>query len=129
VLDGSGNDITNAPPAPTGLRAFSLVAGTAKVEWYEPPSSIAKQPTQFNVYMGSPTPNFTTPVATVLSSSSILNNTFFTILSGLANGTTYQIAVRAQNSTAEEKNTNVVSVTGATVGPTAVENLVAFATN
>ena len=128
VLDGTGNDITNQPFAPTGLRAFPLAAGTARVEWTEPPSSVAKQPTGFNVYSGTPSISYASPVGTVLFNTAI-NNTFQFTLTGLANATTYIVGVRAFNSVSEEQNTATVSVTGATVGPTAVVGLVAIATS
>ena len=52
VLDGSGNDITNRPAPPGGLRAFATASGGIRVEWYYPPTRGAKAPAGFNVYLG-----------------------------------------------------------------------------
>jgi hypothetical protein len=123
ILDSSGNDITNRPTAPTALRAFATVGGGIRVEWaYPPPLNPAKTPTGFHVYDGIGSVNYISPVATVSWGSGIVNM-FVANLSGLTGGTTYQIGVRAYNGTAEEPNTNFVTVTADTTGPGPVDSL------
>ena len=121
VLDASGNDITNRPVPPSGLRAFALAGGSIRVEWYYPPTSGAKAPTGFHVYTGTGgMPNYTTPAATVLFSTGIANS-FVANMTGFTDGTTYTVGVRAYNATAEETNTTTVTVTAIATGPAAVD--------
>jgi hypothetical protein len=136
ILDGSGNDITNRPGPPTGLRAFATRGGGITVEWHynqltRPPANaqIASRgmPTGFHVYKGTGgVPNYASPAATVLFGTGFLNN-FRAALSGLTDGTAYTIGVRAYNATAEEQNTTTVTVTADASGPTAVLDLTAIA--
>ena len=65
-----------------------------------------------------------TPAATV-SFQSAIAGTFVANISGLKNGVTYLVGVRAYNATAEEPNTTTVAVTADSVGPTAVLDLAA----
>jgi hypothetical protein len=129
ALDASGQDITNQPPAPVGLRAFATAGGAIRVEWTSPPTSTAKTPTSFLVYFGTNgAPDYASPVATVLYSTSIAN--VFTYNSAtLTSNVAYTIGVRAANATATETNTNTVTVTAVSVGPTAVVGLTAVATS
>lgn len=127
ILDSSGHDITNRPNPPTALRAFALAAGGVRVEWIYPVTRGAKTPTGFHVYIGTPTPSYGSPAATVAYSTGIMNS-FVANLAGLTGGTTYQVVVRAYNATAEEPNTNVVSVTADATGPTSVDSLTGAAT-
>jgi hypothetical protein len=165
ILDAGGNDITNQPPPPTGLRAFALAGGSIRVEWGYRPTTPAKMPTGFHIYITSPLPvggplrpasiirrdkgntrrrrgdggdvrwvpgaggtgPYGIPAATVLYSASIWNS-FVCNLTGLADGTTYTIGVRAYNTTAEERNTNTVNVAADATGPAAVDSLTATAT-
>jgi hypothetical protein len=55
-----------------------------------------------------------------------LNNTFQATLTGLINGDTYVIGVRAYNSYGEEQNTITVSCVADAVGPGPVVNLTSF---
>jgi hypothetical protein len=127
VLDSFGNDITNRPAPPAGLRAFATAAGGIRVEWSYPPTRGAGAPTGFYVYLGTGgAPNYATPVATVAFSAAILN-TLVANLSGLADGTTYTIGVRAYNASGEEANKSTVSVTADATGPSAVSALSAVA--
>jgi hypothetical protein len=128
ILDASGNDITNQPCPPTGMRAFALAGGSIRVEWTYASANRATLPTGFQVYIGTGgTPNYATPAATVLYASAIAN-TFVANLNGLTNGTTHTIGVRAYNATAEETNTSTVNVTADATGPAAVDSLTATAT-
>ena len=49
-------------------------------------------------------------------------------MAGFTDGTTYTIGVRAYNATAEEMNTNAVTVTAIATGPAQVDGLVGVAT-
>jgi hypothetical protein len=127
ALDASGNDITNCPAPPVGLRAFPLVGGSIRVEWYYPPTRGATTPTGFNVYIGTGgSPNYATPAATVAYGTGIFN-TLVANLSSLTNETTYCIGVRAHNTSGEETNTTSVSVTADATGPKSVDSLTASA--
>jgi hypothetical protein len=123
ILDSSGNDITNLPSAPTGLRAFPLKAAAIRVEFAFLPTARTKLPTGFHVYTGTGgVPSYTTPAATIPYTVG-LSNSFTTTLTGLVDDTTYSIGVRAFNSVSEEKNTVFVNCTADAVGPLAVIGL------
>jgi hypothetical protein len=128
ILDANGNNITNRPNPPTGLRAFATAGGGARVEWIYPRVLGPTAPTGFHVYIGAgATPAYGTPAATVGYGAAVMNS-YVANLTGLSNGVVYAIGVRAFNATAEEPNTNTVSITASNVGPTAVVNLSVVAT-
>ena len=128
VLDSLGNDVTNRPAPPVGLRAFATAAGGIRAEWYYPPTRGAKAPTGFHVYIGTGgTPNYAASVAAV-PFAAVIHNSFVANLSGLTDGTTYSISVRAYNASGEEANTSTASVTADAMGPSAVSGLSAVAT-
>ena len=79
------------------------------------------------VYFGTNgAPDYGSPVATILYSTSLANG--FTYNSAtLTSNVTYTIGVRAANATATETNTNTVTVTANATGPTAVVSLTAVA--
>jgi fibronectin type III domain protein len=127
VLDRLGNDITNRPLPPVGLRAFATPAAGVRVEWHYPPTRGAKAPTGFRIYIGiGGIPDYSAPVATVPFDAVILNSCSVE-LSGLADGATYVIGVRAYNAAGEEANTSTVRVTADARGPIAVAGLSATA--
>jgi hypothetical protein len=127
ILDSSGNDITNRPAPPTGLRAIPVAGGNIKVEWsYPNPATVAMTPTGFHVYDGIGSVSYTAPVATVSYGASIVN-VWTALLTGLSSGTTYSFGVRAFNATAEEPNMVTVTCESDATGPTAVEALTGFA--
>jgi hypothetical protein len=128
VLDAAGNDISNKPMPPIGLRAFAMAAGVVRTEWSYGQASGPTAPQGFHVYIGTgSTPSYSTPVATV-SFNAALFGQFVANLTGLSGGTTYAIGVRAFNATAEEANTSTVTVTADATGPSAVEALTGAAT-
>ena len=157
ILDAYGNDITNRPAPPTGLRAFATAGGGIRVEWWYPSVNGTKAPTGFHVYTGHVSvpeavssyssvavpnqsiPNAgnstTVPVVTpdyaypaaTMLYSAAFFNTFQANLSGLTDRTKYTIGVRAYNAFGEEQNTTVVTVTADATGPAAVDSLVAIA--
>lgn len=128
TINASGQDISNLPAAPQSLRAVPGKSGAVQVIWAFPPGQpAAKAPTQFFVYAGSPTPNYTTPAATVAANAAI-QGVYSTTLSSLTPGTTYQIGVRASNGSGTESNTATVSVVPVATGPTPVIGLTASLT-
>jgi hypothetical protein len=128
VLNTAGQDVTNQPLPPTAIRGIALVGGDIRVEWFYPPTTGFRAPTGFHVYAGTGgTPNYATPVATVLFSAGF-GSAFQVDVTGFIGGGVYTIGVRAFNATAEEANTNTVVVTAIATGPTAVVGLTAAAT-
>jgi len=127
ILDGAGHDITNRPAPPTGLRAIAVKGGNIKAEWsYPNPATAAKTPTGFHLYIGIGLLSYATPAATVSYGASIAN-VFTATLTGLADGMTYTIGVRAYNAVAEEPNTATVTCTSDASGPGAVQSLMGVA--
>ena len=127
ILDASGNDITNRPAAPFGLRAFATANGGIRVEWAYNTINPSPVPTGFHVYIATGGMRSYGSVAATVPFASAIAGTFVANLIGGTNGTIYTIGVRAYNATAEEPNTNTVNVTALSVGPTAVVSLSATA--
>src|SRR5579885_3125560 len=64
VLDAFGNDITDRPDPPMGLRAVPLAGASIRVEWSYPPTRGAKAPVGFRVYLGAGgAPDYSAPAA------------------------------------------------------------------
>ena len=127
ILDSSGNDITSRPLPPFALRALATTGASVRVEWAYGIVAAGKTPTGFHVYIGTGgSPNYSSAVATV-SFSSAIANAFVANLTGLSDGTAYTVGVRAYNATAEEPNTQTVSVTADATGPSSVTSLTATA--
>jgi hypothetical protein len=127
VLDASGDDITNRPAPPSGLRAIALAGGSVRAEWFYPPASGPRTPTGFHVFAGVGSLSYATPTATVLYSQRIANS-YFTDMTGFTDGTTLTIGVRAYNATADDMNTHTITVTATARGPAPVDGLVGVAT-
>ena len=157
VLDAEGNDITDIPASPTGLRAFATAGGGVRVEWWYPATIGSKAPTGFHIYAGnvsvpetaSAYPNVAVPNRSLFNSANIVTapavtpnyaapaatvlysaglfNTFQANLVRLMDGIEYAVGVRAYNSVGEEQNTTVVTVTADATGPAAVDSLTARA--
>jgi len=68
ILDSGGNDITQRPAAPVGLRAFALAGGAIRAEWSYPFSTALALPTAFHVYLTPDTAGVLAPVTPVRSS-------------------------------------------------------------
>ncbi len=129
VLDAGGNDITQVPPAPLGLRAFSTAGGIVRAEWSCPCGIPLRQPTGFHVYVGTGgLPEYTTAVATVPWSSGRFG-CFTANLTGLTAGQRYALAVRAFNGVGEESNTTVLTILADGTPPALVDALQAVATS
>lgn len=124
IETGTLADVSAVPRAPVALTAVATAGGTAHVAWTYPLNR-GVQPAGFHVYLGSPTPDYGSPVATV--DARPLGDPRYSIdLAGLVDGTTYQIAVRAYAATGlEEQNTAVVSATADSTPPANVQFLTA----
>jgi hypothetical protein len=127
-IDANGNDVSNTPAPPVGLLAIPVAGGGIRVEWSYPAIDAASAPTGFNVFTGIGTPNYSSPAATAGATTGLIGQYSATI-TGLVNGTTYAVGVRAFNATAEETNTSFVQVTALSVGPRAVVGLTGIATS
>lgn len=130
LFDANGNDISNVPPPPVGLRAFPTAGAKIKVEWSAglPSANPKKRPSGFHVYMSAGTSlSYSSPAATVSATTGItaggaIAGAYQTTLQGV-DGTLYTIGVRAFNSVAEEANTTTVTATADGTGPLDVSNL------
>ena len=128
TLNSAGLDVSNTPPAPTSLTALATSSGTAAVKWaYLNPPGSTNAPSTFAVYLtAGTTVNFaSTPAATVNYLTGV--NLYQATLSGLTDGSTYAIAVRATNASGTDTNTNTVTIVGSTSGPSPVDTLAAIA--
>lgn len=127
ILDAYGNDITNRPLPPVGLRAIPQKGATIKVEWAASPAvRPASAATSYAIYMTAGlTPSYGTPAETVPASSALFG-TFGCTLQG-ADGQTYAIAVRAQNVSGQDAGLGFVVATAEATGPGPVLDLVGVA--
>lgn len=128
TLSSAGLDVSNTPNAPTSLTALATSSGTAAVKWaYLNPPGSTNAPSTFAVYLtAGTTVNFaSTPAATVNYLTGV--NLYQATLSGLTDGSTYAIAVRATNASGTDTNTNTVTIVGSTSGPSPVDTLAAIA--
>ena len=128
TLDSFGRDITSLPNAPTALTASPGPSGTLVLRWASitPPGS-TNAPSGFYAYLGTGTGSlsYSTPAATVPYVSGL---TLYTAtLSGLTNGTTYTIGVRAYNAVGSETNTATTTATASTTGPLPISSLTGIA--
>lgn len=124
TVDGSGDDATNRPYAPAQLRVFAGPGGTATVEWSYPYLDAARLPTGFRVYVGTPSVSYASPAATVAwGGGGPRPRTFRASLSGLSDGVSYQVGVRAYNASGEEPNATVATVVGRSTAPASVDGL------
>jgi hypothetical protein len=129
VIDAQGNDVTDVPPSPVGLRAFPVAGGKLRVEWTCPCGSTWRQPTGFHVYLSSGSSlDYSQPASTVLWSSS-RSGSFSSDVSSLRDGMVYTVAVRSFNAVGEEPNKIALIVTADSTPPTAVDSLRVVATN
>lgn len=111
VTDGDGNDITLRPRPVNVLTARPGASGELIVTWTYLWTRDARAADEFRVWaVASPGPiDFTaTPSAAVSIQGG--ETTYQTTLTGLTAGTTYLVAVRAVNGTADDGSTATVTV-------------------
>lgn len=126
TLDSLGRDITSLPNAPTALTASPGPSGTLVLRWASitPPGS-TNAPSGFYAYLGTGSLTYGTPAATV---PYVPGLTLYTAtLSGLSDGTTYTIGVRAYNAVGTENNTATTTATASTIGPLPISSLTGIA--
>ncbi len=125
-------NLTNVSASIFGALGSGPPAGpgnaSARIEWGYPTTYGARKPTGFHVYATAlpGSMSYVTPAATVLYSAGFAN-TFQTTLTGLDDGTTYRIGVRAYNAVSEETNVVTCTVTADATGPSPVVGLSASA--
>lgn len=140
ILSATGQDITDVPGPPSGLRALAMTGGAVRVEWVYGQATGPTAPSGFHVYIGTTgVPNYASPVTvtvpgvtgsvTAVPFSSGRAGSFVANIAALTNGTTYAVGVRAFNATGEETNTNIALVTADATGPSPVDSLVGVATS
>lgn len=121
LVDPAGVDLASLPNAPSGIRVLPGPGGTAMVSWAYSPLNQGGPPTGFHVYIGSPTVGYGSPIATVPYASAI--QFYSASLTSLTGGTSYQVGARSYNAAGDETNTNTVTFTASTSGPSPVTNL------
>lgn len=128
ILDATGRDVSARPNPPSALVARATAAGGCLASWSYSPTGQGGWPTAFSVYLTPGTvASYATPSATVAFVPGRL--AYSSQLSGLADGATYAVAVRASNASGAEANTSVVAtVVGDSTPPANVDALSATAT-
>ncbi|HWE37721.1 MAG TPA: hypothetical protein VG406_14230 [Isosphaeraceae bacterium] len=128
VVDAGGNDITARPNAPFALALRATAGGGCSASWSYNPAGQGGPPTGFYAYLSPGTsPSYASPAATVPYVAGLAG--YSCELSGLVDGTTSTIAVRAFNSAGIGTNTTAVaSITGDSTPPTNVDALAASPT-
>jgi len=121
VVNGDLEDVSAVPRAPAGLSVVPGPGGTARVAWIWPRDRNGVRAASFNLYVGT-TLDYATPEATIAANRA--DGRYETTVSGLSDGITYAIGVRAVSAQGlEESNTVTVSVTGDTTAPDPVVGL------
>lgn len=126
AIDENGNDVTNQPRPPVGLRAIPKAGGVIRVEWSVPSNNGSNAPTQYNVYLTpGTTPSYASPSATVAANTIMLG--IGTCDLAATGGTQYAVSVRSANASGLDAGAPYVVTTAASTGPGAVLNLSASA--
>jgi hypothetical protein len=108
LLDANGSDISSRPNPPHALVIRSIAGGGCRASWAYNPIGQGGTPIGFHVYLTQGnTPAYDSPSASVAYLAGTMG--YSCVLSGLAAGTSYTVAVRAYNGTAIENNTTVVA--------------------
>jgi hypothetical protein len=128
IIDSNGQDVSSQPNAPHALSVRPLASGTCRATWGYIPNGQGGGPLGFYVYLCPGTfPNYATPVADTAFRAG--NPWYACTLSGLSDGVTYTVAVRAYNSVAIEQNTTAIApVVGKWTAPTNVDTLTGLPT-
>jgi hypothetical protein len=123
VIDANGQDVTAIPNAPGALFVRATQGGGCLATWAYNPAGQAGPPAGFSVFLTPGTAAaYTTPTATVPFVPGQVG--YSCELAGLADGSTYTVAVRAYNAVATEANTTVVArVVGDSTPPEGVDAL------
>ena len=130
-LDGSGNDLSVLPNAPTALTVQQTPAGLTATWLYQPVGQ-GSRPTGFKVWLtAAGSVDYTaSPAVTVSYGNSGPNATYSAVIPGtLTNGTTYAVGARAYNGSGTELNNTQITFVAITVAPANVEALTGVATS
>lgn len=122
TIDAAGADVSGLPSAPTDLQVRQRTGGAVRVSWTYSPMGSGGLPTQFKVWAsaGGVVGYDVPPAATVPYSARKL--VYSADLSGLSDGETYLIGVRASNDGGDERNTVVVAIAVDADGPDPVDD-------
>lgn len=128
VVGPSGADLTGVPTSPTLLGVVPLSGGVARVDWAWSASPGSSPATSFAVYLtvGTAVDYTASPAATVTVVRGV--RAYSTTLTGLADGTTYAVGVRAVNATGHDSGTSATLVIGSGTPPAGVTGLTATPT-
>jgi hypothetical protein len=128
VVDSAGNDVTTRPNAPFALALRATAGGGCDASWSYNTAGQGGPPTGFYVYLSpGASPSYASPAATVPYVAGRAG--YACELSGLVDGATSTVAVRAFNAAGAETNTTVVaSIVGDSTPPTNVDALTASPT-
>lgn len=129
AIDASGQDVSAVPPPPLGLTAAATAGGGARVAWTFLPVPGRALPTHFDVWLtaGSTVDYEAAPAATVGYAGAL--SRYAASLTGLTDGQSYAIGVRARNANRTEANTASVTVVGDATAPGPVQQLTITATH
>lgn len=116
-LDASSSDVSGIPPAVHSIAVRASAGGGYRVDWAW---TRPVRPTGFKVFVGTPTPDYGSPVATVPFVRGL--STYSYNGTGLSDGTAYQVAVRSYNAVGESTPI-VADVIGLATPPAAVDGL------
>lgn len=122
-LNASGDDVTAVPTAPVTLDARAKAGGTAEVGWTWLPRPGESAPTGYKVWVTSGTSVNYAAAASATVAHVGVGSRHSASVSGLTDGTTYAIGVRAYNAVGDELNTNKVTIVGRSTGAGAVGGL------
>lgn len=127
IIDSSGADITGRPSSPGLVTARPGSSGTAIITWVHN-HRLGGKPTGFKIWVSSGSISYgSTPTTTTPFVDGQL--VYLVAVSGLSDGVTYNVAVRATNATADDPNTTTATVVGDAVGPPTVDSFTATLTD
>lgn len=115
--DAAGNDVSEPPGGPSGIRATPLAAGAVRVAWIYLGGGGRPDPDHFAVFVTAGTAvDFTaTPTAMV---AMIKNSRNYTLdIPGFIDGTSYVVGVRGILGNADDGNAMVATFEAAGTGP------------
>jgi hypothetical protein len=122
-------DHTSVPNAPIGLTTTATVGGGCSVNWAYATTGQPGAPTAFDVWLWpAGGVNWSVPPAATVPanlSRGDISRHYSASLSGLIDGASYAVGVRAVNAAGSDGNTQTVDAIGSSGGPAAVVGLTA----
>jgi hypothetical protein len=127
VIGSDGTDRTAVPNPPIGLSARVTGSGTCRVEFTYVATGHLGVPTEWRAWMFSGAADFTLPpLVTVPANWPSIGEIYRHVaidLTGLADGVSYLIGVRAANSAGDDGSDSTVAIVGRASAPLAVSGL------